>query len=274
MQFSEARRVLGAGVGGQEMMYRSISAALVCAISVLWAMPARPAECPQDIPQRYCDHPWFAANRLSLEMSDERRKFSADWTFEIADNNDLRVYKRETASGDTVQGEVMIVGGERMLVRGFSVPEGNELGAIDGPALAMQLALRLLEFAIPAGPDGVNPSTAIEYRSERKDLALATPSADGGFPAPWSVRGTAQRLGDRAVGFDMVFESAVRSEQGLVPYKIPMKGTWRRVSPSPRFDDSMSLEDWSIHRVSVLSREDVRSYATLGELRAALAGPR
>jgi hypothetical protein len=32
-----------------------------------------------------------------------------------------------------------------------------------------------------------------------------------------------------------------------------------------------AVDHWSIHRVSVLSSEDMRRYATLGELRAALA---
>jgi hypothetical protein len=255
-------------------MQTFLSAALAGALSFLWLAPAQSADCPEDIPRRYCEHPWFAANRLSLDMTDERRKFSASWIFEIADNNDLRVMKKETASGKTIEGEVMIVGGQRMLARGFEVPEGNELGAVDGPVLSMQLALRLLEFALPAGPGSVRTNAPISYRSEAESLALATPSADGGFPAPWEVRGKAERVGDSAIRFDMTFEAAVRSGDGLVPYKIPLKGVWRRERPSPRFDDAMPLEGWSVHRVSVLSSDDMRRYETLGDLRAALEASR
>ncbi|MEX0958194.1 MAG: hypothetical protein WDZ63_02805 [Burkholderiales bacterium] len=255
-------------------MQRFLSTALLGAMAFMWMAPAQAADCPEDVPRRYCEHPWFAANRLTLDMVDDRRKFSASWTFEVADNNDIRVVKKETASGETIEGEVMVVGGQRMLARGFEVQEGNELGAVDGPVLSMQLALRLLEFALPAGPRSIETATTIEYKSDKNDLVLATPSADGGFPAPWAVRGKAERAGDSAIRFDMSFEASIRADDGMMPYKIPLKGVWRRERPSPQFNDSMSLEGWTVHRVSVLSSEDTRAYETLGDLRAALEAGR
>ena len=225
---------------------------------------------------------WFQGNRFTLQTEDPHKKYQADWTFEIASNGDLFLKKSEATDGISAAGDIIMLSSGVMLVRNLALQEHWELKALDGPTLAMQLAVKLLNLAFPGGPDTVSAHTEIHLDEAERGILLFTPSSDGHVLAPWTAQGWAARHADGVVNFDLTVR-ARRNREGAGQHVIPLKGSWKR-DPSPlALDDAMPLSDWRLYVIAPLAepfgagraikpgqlaRE--AGFAQLGELRAAL----
>jgi hypothetical protein len=227
---------------------------------------------------------WYRGNQLALKTRDDGKKFKADWAFSISDGGDVRLLKHETKAGAREDGELVMLSSGVMLIRGFEVEKGWEVGALDGPALAMQLALKLLHLAFPGGPETVGENSTILLQESDRSVRVATPTADGMLMAPWVVEGTASRQPGGEIVFDMVARARQLSGGDVSPLILPMAGTWMRSPEVPRLPDSMSLEGWRVFLVTLMSsplrgqRELVSGelaseagFHRLGQLRQAIA---
>ena len=227
---------------------------------------------------------WYRGNQLALKTRDDGKKFEADWAFRISDGGDVHLLKHETKAGAKEDGELVMLMRGVMLVRGFEVEKNWEVAALDGPALAMQLALKLLHLAFPGGPETVGETSPILLQETKRSIRVATPTSDGMLMAPWIVEGTASRQPGGEIVFDMVARARQLSGGEVSPLVLPMTGSWKRDPASANLQDSMSLEGWRIFVVTPLNapiqgKKDLVSgelaseagFNSLGQLRRAIS---
>jgi hypothetical protein len=225
---------------------------------------------------------WFQGNHFTLQTEDPHKKFQASWTFEIARNGDLFLRKSETTDGISATGDIIMLSSGVMLVRNLALQEHWELKALDGPALAMQLAVKVLNLAFPGGSETVSAHSDIHLDEAERGIFLSTPSSDGHVLAPWTAQGWAARHADGEVNFDLTVR-ARRNREGAGQHVIPLKGSWKHDPVPLALDDAMPLSDWRLYVIAPLAEpfgpgrattpgqfaRDV-GFAKLGEVRAAL----
>ncbi len=111
----------------------------------------------------------------------------------------------ETLPGELRTGELLLVGGQALLVRGYP-EEATGLALVDSPMLMLQLLLVLVQKAVPEGPDAVEGNQAVGLADEDRALLLDTGLAHGGFPAPWELQGQLLRADEGPIGFELDFQ--------------------------------------------------------------------
>jgi hypothetical protein len=252
-----------------------VAAALWLALAAGVALAARsPAGLAVD------GSPWFGLGQATLMLEDETLGYQANWVFEIGPGaQELRLAKDERHGTTSVRGTLLVLGGAAMLSRGIELTPGEETEAVGGPALILELSLRVLERAFPQGPESVGKKSRFALREEHQAIQLVSPLSGGAFQAPWTARGWAGRAADGAVSFRfrLVSGSARRPEGD---YRVRVTGSWRRLDPPPRSPDDMPLAGWDIHLLGVRPTRDEGAqpdpralderYQTLGELRRAI----
>lgn len=194
---------------------------------------------------------WYMGNLIELRTSDESRNFEGNFTFRISDGGDVHLVTRETRAGDTTEGEILMLFSGVMLARGIEVDPEWAVRALDGPALATQLALKLLHLAFPNGPMSVGAKDSIALKETERSVSVSTPTSDGMLVAPWAVEGTASRQTAQRVEFDMV-AYARRSSGGDGTVVLPMSGSWNRLADAPTLRDSMPLDGWRVYEAAPL----------------------
>ena len=102
---------------------------------------------------------WADPSSVRLDVEFPGNGYHATWDLHRCDCGDLLVRSELSVPGETETGETLLVAGRAILSRGFGQHQ-EELGAsLDAPALMMQLTLRLLERASPAGPSAIGEAT-------------------------------------------------------------------------------------------------------------------
>lgn len=224
---------------------------------------------------------WYRAGHVTLNLADTARDFKAVWQFDRADNGDNRVLREESRSGKNLKGSVMSVCQDQALVmQGITPARGNELRELDDPVLHLQMVLRLLARAVPAGPASLSGERSVAIEEPAAILRVRKGvSARRDFEAPWRVSGKIARSAGGDVSFDLVFNHAGVKPQDART-ELTLSGTWREQSEVPGFADAMKIEDATVFRVDTVAQEvgghieiDLVSatkplrYATLGHLR-------
>ena len=189
--------------------------------------------------------PWFT--RLDARFPGQG--FHARWDFHRCECGDAWIKAEETLPEGISRGEMVLVGGRVLLVRGFEGRgDGDDLRAvIDSPMLMLQLLFVLMQKTAPEGPAALTERRELAHTDELYPLQLETGGAKGGFPAPWEVDGLAYQFEDGSHRFDLDFafemqvigEPASRSEihlSGILNYQP------RDFPLSP----DMSLEGWTV----------------------------
>jgi hypothetical protein len=210
--------------------------------------------------------PWFT--RLDARFPGQG--FHARWDFHRCACGDALIKAEETLPEGISRGEMILVGGRVLLVRGFdSRGEGDELRTvIDSPMLMLQLLFVLMQKTAPEGPAALIERRELGYADALYPLQLETGGAQGGFPAPWGVSGLAYRFEDGSHRFDLEFgfnmqvigEPASRTEihlSGMLDYR----------EENFPVNSDLPLEAWT---VIPLIDDDAGMYegaATLGALR-------
>lgn len=177
------------------------------------------------------------------------------------------------------QGEIMLVDGQAMLTRGLEPANDYEIDLLDGPLLTHQLLLALLARSVPTGPDKLAGKRKIDYREKRQTLEVATPSALGTFPPPWTVTGNLIRKSRESVHFALNFAYQI----GNLKTGMQLEGEWRKSRQPPQIDPALPLAGWQLYRLGTIEFEQegrkMQDYAakpqnmtaaTLGELRKTL----
>lgn len=224
---------------------------------------------------------WFTAGHL--EVSAAGGGVNAGWQFDRADNGDVRLIKNERRDDTQIRATLLSVCNDRALAfRDLAPARGRELKEFNDPVLHLQLVLRILARAFPAGLPAGAGEAAIDITEEKTTLRLRKAlSARKDIGVPWHARGSARREGE-----DVRFEFTVDYAGDAPPYprtELKLSGLWSRPSRITVLDNTLSLADWRVHRVDAVAESvggnmmmDLAAnpvplkFDTLGDLRAAI----
>jgi hypothetical protein len=220
---------------------------------------------------------WRELNAITLQVSFPGAPGYAEWDG-IFDNasNDFRLDSEMFDGAAMRKGTILMVGGLVMAVQGKMVKPGLEPRLLDGAALSQQLVYRLLDAALPGGPDAIEGVRQIEYASA-DDMILATSTAEGLVAAPWRVTGKVSKLVSGAIGYDLQLASGgpsvlADSDDNYNPHLV---GRLSRQAVAA-LDGSMSLAGWRTYRADAPADEGAaatgKTYRTIADVRKTLAG--
>lgn len=225
---------------------------------------------------------WFTAAHIELAATGAGG-LAAEWQFDRADNGDVRLTKSERRANGHIRGTLLSICDDHALAFKDIVPaRGRELYELNEPVLHLQLALRLLARAFPAGLPAPGSDAAIDISEDRNTLRLRKAfSARKDIGAPWLARVSAKRTGE-----DVRFDITINYAGDNPPHpriELKLNGLWSRQSRAAAFDDKLNLAGWRVHRVDTISEliagnmvfdlaanPTPLKFATLGELRAAV----
>lgn len=215
---------------------------------------------------------WKDPAVVRLEVDFPGNGYHANWQLFRCLCGDLLVRSELNVPGETVHGDILLVGHRAALMRGHDEGAAEQV-SLDAPALMLQLTLRLLERAEPAGPSAVTARRKVSVADEINHINLDTGAAAGGFPAPWSVTGEIAPQGEHQRTFDLHFQftapkpGTTDTQTG----RMRLKGTADFAEQPFPVEDGMALSDWKLSWRDVndpAAREPVPG--TLEELRALL----
>ena len=225
---------------------------------------------------------WYRGNRVLLEIEEPAAGIKARWQFERSTANDIRLVIDEQRKAGPQRGALLLVGHKALLTRSLQLARpGSPLPAIDGPALLLNLTLRMLERAVPGGPQSLRSERTVKVADPSVAIVVDTPTAQGLFLAPWTLTGKVRPTAE-GVAFDLLLRSRSRTDPDGFN-STSLRGTWRLDDRTPpAFGDDLSLEGWQLHSIQP-APGDARNpspslwlavprpgFATLGELRQAL----
>jgi hypothetical protein len=187
---------------------------------------------------------------------------------EFASGSDTRIQVAVTQGGKTTKGTLLLVSG-MLLTKDVPAPSGSELDMVDACGIALQLANALLARGTAAPPMSLRGRREIALVEEKVPLHVATTTAATDIPAPWSVHGWAESATAGSVSFEIV--------QSIpdTPETMRLAGTWELRMQAPTLPDATPLAGWKVFRLGTRegggygATPDTKSYANLGELRAA-----
>lgn len=215
-------------------------------------------------------------------MQQERSADFASWEFTFAGDNDVLITTETHQGKEQTRGTILLVSGQAMLTKGLSLERGYEIDALDTPVLMYQLVVSLLSQAAPEGPEKLEASRKVHLAEPKRGIQIATQSASGRFPPPWTLSGSINKAGPRSFDYSLVF--TYPADDSGKKTTIALSGVWKKDPTPPALQDGMSIEGWSLHTIGPFSLKQEHStildygaqkrpleVRTLGELRRALA---
>ena len=224
---------------------------------------------------------WYTAGHVVLSITEPSVGLSGSWQFDRADNGDTRVIRNEQRTGTQVSGTVLAVcDNNALLLKDLQPPKGPATDELDGPIHLLQLALRLIDRALPQGPQALAGESAIDVRDDLKPITVKGSNSASEFLAPWQVRGKVARIAADQIRFDLVYSYTTAAAQGR-RLEMTLAGVWHERSRVPAFANDMPLSGWRVYRVEPVGRmvggagvidrkvaPQPMSFNTMGELRA------
>jgi len=212
---------------------------------------------------------WADPSSVKLNIEFPGNGYHASWELFRCACGDLLVRAELAVPGEVETGDLLLVGGRAVLTRGFGQYKEEAAASLDAAALMMQLALRLLERAEPGGPAKITEAANVDLLDEINNIYLDTGSAEGGFKAPWSIKGSISAPSDTARKFDLQFEFFAGPEGAVEQAGMRLTGVAEFAATDFPVPGSSSIGDW------VLDWRDENDAArvtalTLDELRAQL----
>ena len=147
---------------------------------------------------------WKDPSSVRLEVDFPGNGYRANWQLFRCRCGDLLIRSELNVPGEVMHGDILLIDNRAVLMRGYE-PENAEQISLDAPALMMQLALRLLERSIPAGPSAVVAREEVEVTDKKNGINLDSGAAVGGFPPPWKLQGKIWPESDSQRRFDLQF---------------------------------------------------------------------
>jgi len=217
---------------------------------------------------------WFNPTRVTVRWGTLLQRDFSTATMTIAKNGDTRIETSGVADGKNYSGTLILVSGNFMLAKGVELSPGAEIDAIDAPVLEAQTAMKLLARVLPAGPKSVVHTREINFTERKDPLEVATQSASGAYPPPWSLMGIVKRESATKIAFSLSFAFPGS------PQPLSIAGAWEN-SPAVAFPDSASVKGWRAFHLgphesnqnggSIMdygAQEIAGGFSTIGEVRA------
>lgn len=213
---------------------------------------------------------WADPSHVQLNVEFPGNGYHASWKLFRCACGDLLVYAELATPDDVETGELLLVGGKAVLIKGFGDYKQEAAASLDAAALMMQLALRLLERSEPDGPAKVSSSVEVDVLDEINHIFLDTGYAEGGFQAPWSIKGRISAPADSVRKFDLNFSFTIPAADGAQEASMRLYGDAEYAKIEFPVPGSSPIGDWDLGWRDE-SRARPISATTLEELRAELA---
>ena len=213
---------------------------------------------------------WRDAVVTELDVDFGDTGFHARWRFHRCDCGDLQVQVEQVEPDGVITGELLMVGGQTLLARGFEQQDTDIEPLIQAPALMLQLAYQLLSSIQAEGPYAVTEKQSWDQAEKVLDFKLNTGLATGIFAAPWSVKGSGWRTDTDRQRFELLFQFAnPMPADPQARDSITLSGGLDFQKQAFPYDESTDLEGWRIQWISVndLEAEPVPAGTTLKTLR-------
>jgi hypothetical protein len=219
---------------------------------------------------------WKNPSSVQLEVDFPGNGYHASWDLHRCACGDLLIRSELSVPGGVSQGEILLVANRAVLIRGYSGDAAAEI-SFDAPALMMQLALRLLERAEPAGPSAISERRQVDVEDPINHINLDTGAAAGGFPPPWRVQGAiwpqaeTQRRFDLAFTFNAAGATGGEQDQG----RMKLAGVAEYGATEFPLAEDMQLKGWDLswRDENEAAAEAAKKAGTLAELRQLLSTP-
>lgn len=189
---------------------------------------------------------WSDPSRVDLGVEFPGEGYHANWELFRCACGDLLVRSELSVPGEVDKGETVLVLGRVVLSRGFGEDQAELGSSLDAPALMMQLALVLLERTQPGGPAAVDRTLEVEVDDALNPIHLETATAIGGFPAPWSVKGSIAPAGEDQRRFDLRFEFTAPPGSATDTGRIRLRGLADFSGADFPLSGSGSLAGWRL----------------------------
>jgi hypothetical protein len=193
--------------------------------------------------------PWYEANAARVRFSASGSADFAEWQFLVPDPLDIEIRTTSSHEGKIEKGTIILVHGRMMLTRGLSLERGYEIDAIDSPVLSYQLAMTLLTQAFPKGPAELHGTHAVDLRERERSIQVATTSASGEYPPPWTLKGKVARTDSENIAFALTFTFPAEKARET----LAIEGTWTKRMRPPALDPNMKLEGWNAYALGPIS---------------------
>jgi hypothetical protein len=199
---------------------------------------------------------WRDAVTADLDVDFGGTGFHARWRFHRCHCGDLLVQVEQIAPDGVLTGELLLVGGQILLSRGFEGQGADITPLMQAPVLMFRLVDGLLNRAQPNGPFEVKSKQLWDEEEPSRDLNLNTGFATGTFSAPWDITGSGWITESGNRRFELLFNFANPTPDqpdgtGLITFSGDLDFR-KQGFPYP---ESTVMENWRIQRFATGEEE-------------------
>jgi hypothetical protein len=210
---------------------------------------------------------WADPSHVQLNVEFPGNGYQANWTLFRCECGDLLVQADLVMPDEEETGELLLVGGRAVLIKGFGNYKAEAAASLDAAALMMQLALRLLERSEPGGPAKIATPLKVDVLDEVNHIHLDTGYAEGGFQAPWSISGRISAPSDTIRKFDLNFTFTVATPGGVEQAGMRLYGDAQYAKTEFPVQGSSAIDEWDLDwrdendaiEVTAITLEDLRA---------------
>ncbi len=241
-----------------------------------WGQEA-PASTAEDAPE------WREPARVELTLHGGTSEKVTKWEALFGRRGDFLLDVEEKSGDRVVNGRILLVSGQAMVVQGMDLDAEYAIDAIDLPAFHFQLLYGILEALFPEGPASVSGEQKVELAESDDAIEVGTASATGEFAAPWFVTGIVSAGENQNVGYDLTFTFTVDPAEAMT-FTLHLRGQWIGETQQDTIGDDFAIAGWQVYAVGpheietesgivtdFSARPTGETYQTVGELRNVLA---
>jgi len=216
---------------------------------------------------------WRDAVVTDLDVDFAGTGFHARWQYHRCHCGDLLVKVEQSTPDGVLTGELLMVGGQILLSRGFEGQGDNITPLMQAPILMRQLADAILNRSEAKGPKAVTTKRNWDVEEDKSNFNLNTGFATGTFAAPWRVIGSGWRTESGHRRFELNFEFTIpTADDSGETSSITFTGDLDFRKQGFPYPESTILDGWKIQRFAMGEEESelVSDALTLKNLREEL----
>lgn len=218
---------------------------------------------------------WRDAVVTDLDVDFTGTGFHARWHYHRCHCGDLLVQVEQIAPDGILTGELLMVGGQVLLSRGFEGQGEDITPLMQPPVLMLQLADAILNLGQSKGPHAVSARQKWDVKEDKMNLNLDTGFASGTFSAPWRIDGAGWQTESGHHRFELNFQFSIpMPDKSVETSSIGFTGDLDFRKQGFPYPESTSLDGWRIQRFAVGEEEAklVSDGLTLKSLREEITG--
>ena len=190
---------------------------------------------------------WRDAVTTELDVDFAGTGFHARWNYHRCHCGDQLVRVEQVAPDGVLTGELLLVGGQVLLARGFEGQGVDITPLMQAPVLMLQLTDALLNRSQPKGPLAVDSRKEWDVEEPDRDFNLHTGFASGSFAAPWNVKGSGWMTESGSRRFELFFNFSIPvPDKPDVSSSITFSGDLDFRKQGFPYPESTNLDGWKV----------------------------